>query len=63
MLVTSIFFYFSKMFSTLLTTEIVFLETANLSSAYAFNLDEGKILSFGKELIMTQTPFKKKMFI
>ena len=40
------------MFSTLLKTEIIFLETLNLSSANAFNLEEGKILLFGKELTL-----------
>ena len=49
MLVTSIF-SFSSMFSTLLEKELVFSVIFILLSANAFNLDQSKILSFGKEL-------------
>ena len=38
------------MFSTLPKTNFNFSVTLILSSAYAFNLDKSKILSFGKEL-------------
>ena len=38
------------MFFTLTKTEIVIQVTFNLSSANAFNLDQSKILLFGKEL-------------
>ena len=41
--------HFTTVFSTLLKREIIIL-TSNLLSANAFNLDWGKILSFGKEL-------------
>ena len=39
------------MFSTLSKIEIIIFVTFNLSSANAFNLDQSKILLFGKELI------------
>ena len=43
------------MFSTLSKTEIIISATRNLSSANAFNLDQAKNLSFGKELILNST--------
>ena len=49
MLVTSTFFIFSTVFSTLSRREIIILRTSILSSAYAFNLDHAKILLFGIE--------------
>ena len=42
------------MFSTLSKTKILILGTLILSSANAFNLDQSKILSFGKELILSK---------
>ena len=50
MLVTSIFFPFPTMFSTLHKTNIKFSVTSILSSATAFELDKPKILLFGNEL-------------
>ena len=38
------------MFSTLLQTEIIVLAMLKFSSANASNLDQSKILSYGKEL-------------
>ena len=51
MLVT--FSPFPKMFSTLSETNFNFYVTFILSSAKAFNLDQSKILSFGKGLKQT----------
>ena len=50
---------FPTMFSTLSRTKIMIVATFNLSSANAFNLDQSRILSFGKELnhSHTMTPF------
>ena len=42
------------MFSTLSKTEILILATLNLSSANALNLDQFKILLFGKDDILHQ---------
>ena len=50
MLVTSIFFLFPTVFSTLPKTNFYFLVTFTLSSVNAFNSNQSKILSFGKEL-------------
>ena len=41
---------FPTIFSTLLKTEIIILAMFDLSSTSALNLDDPKILSFGKEL-------------
>ena len=41
---------FSTMFSTLLEKNFAICATSKLSSANAFNLDKGKILSSGKRL-------------
>ena len=41
---------FPTVFSNLTRREIIILTASNLSSANAFNLDQAKILSFGKEL-------------
>ena len=41
---------FPTMFSAQSWTEIIILETSNLSSAVAFNSVQRKILSFGKKL-------------
>ena len=49
------FLLFPTLFSTLSKTNFKFLFTFILSPADAFNLDQSKILSFGKELIMPQT--------
>ena len=45
----------AKMFSKQEETEIIILAPFNLLSANAFNLDKAKNLSFGKELILSQT--------
>ena len=56
---------FPTVFSNLSKREIIICTTSNLLSASAFNLDEPKILSFGKELILyyltpsLNTPEKK----
>ena len=42
------------MFSTQSKTEIIILATVNLSSANALNLDQSRILWFGKELNLSQ---------
>ena len=48
-------------FSTLLKTQIIILSTLILSSANAFNLDQSKYLSFGKEFIGgSENPFHEK---
>ena len=44
------FLLFPKMFSTQLKIKIVKLANFTFSSANAFNLDQSKILSFGKEI-------------
>ena len=46
---------FPTMFSTLSKGEIIILATFNLPSAYAFNLNQSKILLFGKELTLYHT--------
>ena len=51
MLVTRIF-SFSTSFSTLTNNTFSFSATMSLSSANAFNLDQSKILLFGKGLII-----------
>ena len=43
---------YKTMFSTKSKKEIMISATINLLSANAFNLDQAKILSFGKELRM-----------
>ena len=43
------------MFSTLSKTKIIILANFILSSANAFNLEQSTILSFGKELTLSQT--------
>ena len=50
----SAFSLYSAMFSTLPNLNFSFLVTFILSSAYAFNLDKSKILSFGMELNGTE---------
>ena len=42
---------FTTMFSKLLTTNFNFLVTSTMSSANAFNFEQAKILSVGKELM------------
>ena len=49
------FILFPKMFSTLSRGEIIILTTPILLSANAFNLDQAKVLLFGKELTHYQT--------
>ena len=44
------FLLFPQGFLALLKTEIIILATFNLLSANAFNLDQYRILSFGKDL-------------
>ena len=43
------------MFSAVLEREIIILATFTMSSANAFNLDQSKILPFGKEPSLYQT--------
>ena len=50
MLVTSIFFPFPTVLSTLSKREIIILQMFNLSSANALNLVTSKMLWFGKGL-------------
>ena len=54
MLVTSIFSFSHNVFYPS-KTNFNFSATFNLSSANAFNLDQSKNLSFGKELTLSQT--------
>ena len=54
--VTSIFFPFPTMLSSLPKANFKFLVTFILSSANAFSLDQSEILSFGKELILHTIP-------
>ena len=58
-------FVFSMMFFALSKTEFIRLVTLDLLSGNAFNLDQDKILQFGKELtvdhtILTFTTQRKK---
>ena len=47
------------MFSTLSKTKIIILSTLILSPANAFNLDQSKFLSYGKELKSKWRPTRK----
>ena len=46
---------YSTKFSTLLESSFKFSFTFMLSTANAFNLDQSKIFSYGKELTLSQT--------
>ena len=54
MLVTSIFYFSLNVFFPS-NTDFNFSHTSMLLSVNAFNLDQSKILLFGKELILYQT--------
>ena len=53
------------MFSALSQTKIIILATLNLSSANTYNVDQHKILLFGKELTLIRTSkrFKTTKFM